>query len=174
LHKALLKIFTTRLHTASPYFYIIISTTMLIGEYEGKLTDKNRLAIPKKFRDEFSEGLVLSRGYEGCLILLDKPRWDELGRVIESRPVLSLSIRDTKRFILGSAYELDLDSQGRFVLPNNLKTHAEIGDDVVFVGISDWVEVWSRDRWEQKLKNLITTAPDIAEQLLQETINVKQ
>lgn len=141
---------------------------MLIGEYEGKLTDKNRLAIPKKFRDEFAEGLVLSRGYEGCLILLDGQRWKRLEQVIESRPVLALSIRDTKRFIFGSAFELELDSQGRFVLPNNLKDYAEIADDVLFVGIGDWIEVWSKNKWEEKLKDLIGKAPDIAEQLLKE------
>ena len=144
---------------------------MLIGEYEGKLTDKNRLAIPKKFRDEFSEGLVLSRGYEGCLILLDKLRWADLEKMIATRPVLALSIRDTKRFILGGAFELELDNQGRFVLPTGLKTYADIDDEVLFIGISDWVEVWSRSRWEAKLNKLISAAPDIAEQLLQETTN---
>lgn len=144
---------------------------MLIGEYEGKLTDKNRLAIPKKFRDEFNEGLVLSRGYEGCLILLDKPRWADLEKMIATKPVLSLSIRDTKRFILGGAFELELDAQGRFVLPNGLKAYADINDEVLFIGISDWVEVWSRGKWEAKLNKLISAAPDIAEQLLQGTIN---
>jgi len=142
---------------------------MLIGEYEGKLTDKNRLAIPKKFREEFGEGLVLSRGYEGCLILLDKVRWELLKGVIDTRPVLALSIRDTKRFILGGAFELELDAQGRFVLPNNLKSYADINDDAIFVGIDDWVEVWSRDRWLKKLAELVTAAPDIAEHLLEET-----
>jgi len=139
---------------------------MLIGEYEGKLTDKNRLAIPKKFREEMSEGLILSRGYEGCLILLDQQRWADFENLINQRSVLSLSLRDTKRFIIGGAYELELDNQGRFVLPNNLKTYAEIETDVVFVGIKDWVEVWAQNRWTVKLSELEKTAPDIAEQLL--------
>jgi MraZ protein len=139
---------------------------MLIGEYEGKLTDKNRLAIPKKFREEMSEGLILSRGYEGCLILLDQQRWADFENLINQRSVLSLSLRDTKRFIIGGAYELELDNQGRFVLPNNLKTYAEIENDVVFVGIKDWVEVWAQNRWTVKLSELEKTAPDIAEQLL--------
>lgn len=139
---------------------------MLIGEYEGKLTDKNRLAIPKKFREEMLEGLILSRGYEGCLILLDKQRWANFENLINQKSVLSLSLRDTKRFIMGGAYELELDNQGRFVLPNNLKTFADIENEVVFVGIKDWVEVWAQARWNTKLNDLIKTAPDIAEQLL--------
>ena len=141
---------------------------MLIGEYDGKLTDKNRLAIPKKFRDELTGNLVLSRGYEGCLILLDASRWEQLENLIATKPVLSLSTRDTKRFILGGAFELELDSQGRFVVPNSLKSYAKILEEVEFIGIKDWIEIWSRELWEIKLASLIQTAPDIAEHLLRE------
>lgn len=139
---------------------------MLIGEYEAKLTDKNRIAIPKKIREEFAEGLILSRGYEGCLILLDTKRWDDFEKTINKGSILSLSIRDTKRFIFGGAYELELDVQGRFVLPNNLKDYAQINNDVIFVAIRDWVEVWAQDIWTKKLNKLKTEAGDIAEQIL--------
>ena len=139
---------------------------MLIGEYEAKLTDKNRIAIPKKIREEFAEGLILSRGYEGCLILLDKKRWDDFENIINKGSILSLSIRDTKRFIFGGAFELELDAQGRFVLPNNLKDYAQINDDLIFVAIKDWVEVWALDTWTIKLNKLKINAGDIAEQIL--------
>ena len=139
---------------------------MLIGEFEAKLTDKNRIAIPKKIREELSEGLILSRGYEGCLILLDKKRWDDFENTINKGSILSLSIRDTKRFIFGGAYELELDSQGRFVLPNNLKDYAQINNDLIFVAIRDWVEVWALDSWIKKLGSLKKNAGDIAEQIL--------
>jgi MraZ protein len=138
---------------------------MLIGEYEARLTDKNRVAIPKKIRDEFAEGLILSRGYEGCLILLDKKRWDDFENIINKGSILMLSIRDTKRFIFGGAYELDLDSQGRFVLPNNLKDYAQINNDLIFIAIKDWVEIWALDIWEKKLNELKSNAGDIAEQI---------
>lgn len=141
---------------------------MLIGEYDGKLTEKNRLAIPKKIRDEMQEEILLSRGYEGCLILLDKKRWLDLQKIMELKPVLDLSARDTKRFILGGAYEIELDKQGRFVLPSNLKEYANIFEDVVFLGIGNWVEIWGKEMWDKKLDNLINNASDIAEQLLKE------
>ena len=139
---------------------------MLIGEYEAKLTDKNRIAIPKKIRDEFSEGLILSRGYEGCLILLDIKRWGDFENTINKGSILSLSIRDTKRFIFGGAYELELDLQGRFVLPNNLKDYAQINSDIIFVAIRDWVEVWAIDVWAKKFNDLKGKAGDIAEQII--------
>jgi MraZ protein len=144
---------------------------MLIGEYEAKLTDKNRIAIPKKIREEFSEGLILSRGYEGCLILLDAKRWGDFENIINKGSILSLSIRDTKRFIFGGAYELELDSQGRFVLPVNLKEYAQINNDVIFIAIKDWVEVWALDIWDKKLNELKGSAGDIAEQILKINID---
>ena len=139
---------------------------MLIGEYEVKLTDKNRVAIPKKIRDEFTEGLILSRGYEGCLILLDKKRWNDFENIINKGSILSISIRDTKRFIFGGAYELDVDGQGRFVLPANLKQYAQINNEIIFIAIKDWVEVWDLEIWRKKLADLSTKAGDIAEKLL--------
>src|SRR3989304_6398527 len=134
---------------------------MLIGEFETKLTDKNRLAIPKKIRDEMKEGLIIARGYEGCLILLDNKRWKLLETVISKEPILNLSIRDTKRFFLGGASELELDNQGRFVLANNLKDYAEINEEIVFIGLIDWVEIWNKDKWQEKLKELSKNASDI-------------
>lgn len=162
---ALLSIFATS-STLLQNFYIIIFPTMLIGEFDGRLTDKNRLAIPKKIRDELKDGLFLSRGYEGCLLLMDKAGWSSFENLINEKSILSLSLRDTKRFIFGGAFELELDSQGRFVLPNSLLTYAQIKSDVVFIAIKDWVEIWDKSSWENKLAEIIKTAPDLAEQLL--------
>lgn len=138
---------------------------MLIGEFEAKLTDKNRIAVPKSFREEFEGNIVMSRGYEGCLILLDEKLWSDLLKLINVEPILNLSVRDTKRFILGGAVNLDLDAQGRFVLPSSLREYAEIDTEVSFLGLQDWVEVWSKDRWQEKLSGLKQEASDIADKL---------
>jgi MraZ protein len=144
---------------------------MLIGEYEGKLTDKNRLAIPKKIRDNLKGDLIISRGYEGCLILLDAKLWQALEKTINKKPILSLSVRDMKRFIMGSAFEVEIDEQGRFVLPANLRTHSSIKTNVVFVGLMDWVEVWSEEKWLEKITALSKNATDIAEKFLEKNGN---
>jgi len=144
---------------------------MLIGEYEGKLTDKNRLAIPKKIRDELKGNMILSRGYEGCLILLDAKLWQALEKTINVKPILSLPVRDLKRFILGSAYEIELDDQGRFVLPANLKDYAKLEKDVYFIGLMDWVEIWSDSKWIEKIGILSKNATDIAEEFLKKNGN---
>ncbi|MCA9383174.1 division/cell wall cluster transcriptional repressor MraZ [Candidatus Dojkabacteria bacterium] len=139
---------------------------MLIGEFETKLTEKNRIAIPKKIREEFEGKTILSRGYEGCLILLDETRWDDLLKVMSKEPILNLSVRDTKRFLLGGAFEVELDKQGRFVLPNGLKEYSEIDTEISFLGLGEWVEVWAKERWLDKLEELSKSASDIAEKLL--------
>jgi len=144
---------------------------MLIGEYEGKLTEKNRLAIPKKIRDELKGNVIVSRGYEGCLILLDAKLWQDLEKTINAKSILSVSVRDLKRFILGSAFEVELDEQGRFVMPTNLLEYGAIEKDVYFVGLMDWVEIWAAEKWTAKLKDLTNNATDIAEQFLKKNEN---
>lgn len=139
---------------------------MLIGSFENNLTDKNRLAVPKDFREELKGRLFISRGYEGCLILLDEPRWKKLFVVISKEPILNLSVRDTYRFIVAGAKEVDLDKQGRLVLPEFLKTYAHIDNKVAFLGMNDWIEIWDLDRWYKKLGEISKEASDIADKLL--------
>lgn len=139
---------------------------MLLGSYETRLTEKNRLAIPKKLRLELKENLILARGYEGCVLLLDEARWQTLLKLIGKEPILNLSVRDTFRFIIAGAFEVELDKQGRLVVPQALKEYAQINEEVVFLGMRDWVELWDKTLWETHLKEITKSADDIAERLL--------
>lgn len=138
---------------------------MLIGEFESRIGDKNRIAIPKRFRDELEGKLIITRGYENTLILVDEKRWKDLIKTIEIRPLLNMNVRDVKRFLVGGAFEIEIDTQGRFVLNVLLKNFAEIKNDVVFVGIDNWIEIWSKERWIQKMDQLSKSVSDIAERL---------
>jgi MraZ protein len=139
---------------------------MLLGSYETKLTDKNRIAVPSKLRTELEDNLILARGYEGCVLLLDKARWDQLLAVIGKEPILNLSVRDTFRFIIAGAFEVDLDKQGRLVVPQSLREFAQIETDVIFLGMKDWVEIWDLDKWQMRLGKITKSADDIAEKLM--------
>lgn len=138
---------------------------MLIGEYNAKLTDNNRAALPKNFRKELSDQLILTRGYEGCIIVVDLPRWQGLVDQIERRPFINTDVRNTKRFLIGGAQEAKLDTQGRFVVPEMLMRYAKLLDDLVFVGIQEWVELWDLKIWEEKISDLANTASDIGDRL---------
>jgi len=121
---------------------------MLIGQYQSKLTEGDRIAIPKKFREELGEEVIIARWYEGSLILVSKNYWNKLvTRLIGKSRMITSPVRDIERFIYSSAYELNLDAQGRFVLPEVLKTYANILIDVSFVGLGDRVEIWPYEKW---------------------------
>ena len=129
---------------------------MLIGHYFVKLTAKGRLAIPARFRPEIGNKAVVARFYEKCLVLVGLPRWTELMTKLTTKgELITQPTRDVERFILGSAFEIDLDSQGRFVVPQVLRDYAGISDEIVFLGLGSWIEVWSKRNWDLKLKNLV-------------------
>lgn len=138
---------------------------MLIGEFISPLGDKNRIALPKKLRDQLEQEVVITRGYENCLLMVDQKRWQNLINEINRSSLLSLSVRDTKRFLLGGAYEVTLDAQGRFVIPEALMKYAKIETEVSFVGVGEWVEIWDTQNWQNKLKYLSDNASDLAEKL---------
>ncbi len=140
---------------------------MLIGEYSSPLGEKNRIALPKRLRDTLGEELIITRGYERCLILVDEPRWESLISEIGRYPLLSLSLRDTKRFLLGGAFRVNADKQGRFVIPEGLISYARIELNVTMIGVGEWAEIWDSEVWKLKLDQLANKSADIAERLSQ-------
>ncbi len=123
---------------------------MLLGQYTSKLTEKDRLSVPKKIREEIGEELIIARWYENCLVLISKDNFENLMARLTGETKLVVSpIRDIDRFVLGGAFEVKLDNQGRFIVPEALRTFAGIEDEVTFVGLGDRVEVWSSDKWRE-------------------------
>jgi MraZ protein len=138
---------------------------MLIGEYTSKLQDKNRVSMPKKFRSEIGEKIIITKGYEECLIVVPFDKWEEMIKGIVSRPFTMTNVRDTSRFILGSAVEVLLDDQGRFVINPTLAEHAGLNSDVSFLGLVNWIEVWDTSRWKEREKYLRDSGSSIADEL---------
>lgn len=121
---------------------------MLIGQYTSKLTDKKRIAIPKKLREQLGERLIIAQWYEGCLVLVSFENWQRLlERLTGPAGIITEPVREIDRFVLGSAFEITTDSQGRFVVPEILLEYAKIKTEVVFVGLGDRIEVWSLENW---------------------------
>jgi MraZ protein len=138
---------------------------MLIGNYSSKLNGQGRAAIPKKFRDQLGDHLVLLQGYEGCLVLVAASALDTL--VQPDKPFILDVARETDRFLLGNAFEVEPDGQGRFIVPPPLRTYAELNSaEVVFVGIGNRVELWDPQRWEAYQQNLAQRSSQIANQLV--------
>ena len=138
---------------------------MLIGAHIYKVGGKRRVALPKAFREEIGNKVVVTRGYEGCLVVVSPSQWEKLVEDAASGPFVSGPVRDTSRFLLGGAAEIELDEQGRFVIPESLLSYAEIKDEVCFLGLGRWVEIWDKERWEEREEYLSKEAGDIAERL---------
>jgi MraZ protein len=138
---------------------------MLIGEYSTKLSEKKRIALPIKLRNELGKKLIITRGYDGCLIVLNPLLFEKLISNIQTKPFLNKSLRDTKRFVAGGAFEIDLDEQGRFVIQDSHIQYANIKQEITIVGIIDWVEIWDKDVWDKKVIDITNNSQEIADRL---------
>ena len=142
---------------------------MLLGQYEANLTNKDRLAFPKKFRQKLGEKVILARWYEGCLVVVGRDKWGELLLKLTGKAeYVTQPVRDTDRFILGSAYEIDLDKQGRFVVPRILKDYASLSGEVTFLGLGDRVEIWNKRNWGIKEAQIQKQAENLIEKIAHE------
>ena len=138
---------------------------MIIGEYQSKIGDKKRIALPKKMRDEIGNQLILTRGYENCLVLVNKMMWETVAKEVINGSFINKSIRETSRFLVGSAVEVEPDIQGRFVIPQALFEHGKFNEEVVFIGLVNWIEIWDKQEWDKKLKQLQAKSSEIADEL---------
>lgn len=146
---------------------------MLIGEFHYKIGAKRRVALPAKFREVLGLRVVVTRGYEGCLVIVSPAQWSQLVEGAATGPFVAEAVRDTSRFLLGGASEVELDDQGRFVLPESLASHAGIEgveSEVCFLGLGRWVELWSKPVWQKRLVYLEKHGGEIGEKLARLTI----
>jgi MraZ protein len=137
----------------------------LLGQYQVNVSKKGRVAFPKKLREVLGLKIILTRGYEGCLIAVSEKKWQTLTEATEKKPFISGPARDTVRFLLGNAALVELDEQGRFVLPDHLKEYSEIESKAVFLGLDKYVEIWSEDKWQKYQTYLSKNIDQISERL---------
>jgi MraZ protein len=140
---------------------------MLLGQYDGKIDIKGRTAFPKKFREVLGEKLIVTLGYENSLIVVSEENWKALLEGTEGKPFIQSETRQTQRFLLGGASSVELDDKGRFVLPAYLREFAKVKDDVVFIGLSRYVEIWDRERWLEYRKTLEKDIDTISQRLVE-------
>ncbi len=144
---------------------------MLLGEYEHTLDDKNRLTLPARFREAFADGLVVTRGMDGCLYVFTRDDWERfVGERLEGLDPFSREARQMTRFLFSGASETELDRQGRVMLPAALIEHAKLGREAVVAGVYDHLEIWDRSAWDEQRKRVEGSAEDVAARLAQQRI----
>src|ERR671928_697151 len=139
---------------------------MLLGEHQHTIDDKNRLTLPSRFREAFADGIVLTRGMDGCLYGYTKADWENLvtTRLAELDP-LSREGRLMQRYFFSSAAAAEPDRQGRVPVPAALVEAAGLGREVVVAGVYDHLEIWNRAAWREHLREVEGSAEHVAERL---------
>ena len=138
---------------------------MLIGQYSHTLDVKKRLSLPSKFKKVLGEKVVITRGLDSCLFLFTISEWEIIAKKLTSQSVGSREARDLNRFFLSGAVEVDVDSAGRVLVPDFLRSFASLENKVVLAGLYSRVEIWDEKVWEAKQKDISDNADDVAAKL---------
>ena len=121
---------------------------MFMGEYNHTIDAKGRLIIPSKFREVLGDEFVVTKGMDGCLFVFDDPEWQAFEEKLRALPMIDKEARQFTRFFLAGAASVEVDKQGRILLPAVLREFAGITKDAGLVGVGSRGEIWSKDRWE--------------------------
>lgn len=138
---------------------------MFIGEYSHNLDEKGRLAIPKKFRADLSQGAVVTRGLDSCLFLYTKAEWEKLAEKLAQLPFSQANTRAFARLMLAGAMDVEVDTQGRVMLPGYLRDFAGLSKSVTVAGLYNRLEIWDEEKWKKYTASTEAESTSIAEQM---------
>ena len=139
---------------------------MFLGEFEHSVDDKNRLILPARFRDALADGVVVTRGIDGCLYAYSREDWDRLAdERLGSLDLLSSDDRMIQRYFFSAATDAKPDKQGRIMLPTPLLEYAKLGREVIVAGVNDHLEIWDRAAWRKLIADVEGRVEDVAERL---------
>jgi MraZ protein len=138
---------------------------MFIGEHAHTIDTKGRLSIPVKYRVELIEGTVITRGLDRCLWLYSKREWEKIAARLAKLPISQKKSRAFARLMLAGAWDAELDSQGRVLMPEYLRAYAGVTKHVIVAGLYNRVEVWDEDSWGEYKRQTEAASEEIAEGL---------
>lgn len=138
---------------------------MFMGQFQHSLDPKGRLIIPAKFRELLGDTFILTKGLDRCLFVYPKDEWAVLEQKLKSLPFTQKDARAFIRFFFSGAVEIEMDKQGRILIPPQLREHARIDRDLVIIGVSNRAEIWSAEEWEAYNKEASASYEEIAEKL---------
>ena len=139
---------------------------MFMGEYQHSLDDKGRVTIPAKFRELLGTSFVATRGLDSCIFVYPMAEWEIMEQKLKSLPLMKSDARAFSRFFFSGATECQWDKQGRVNLPPNLRQHAKLDKDCMILGVSNRVEIWNKELWEQYFGQSEDSFNEIAEKLV--------
>ncbi len=139
---------------------------MFMGEYMHNIDEKGRMIIPAKFRDALGDTFVITRGLDACLFVYPMAEWSVLENKLKALPLMKSDARAFTRFFFSGAAECELDKQGRANIPTNLSEHAKLEKECMVIGVSNRVEIWSKQMWQDYSQQSVQSFNEIAEKLV--------
>jgi len=133
------------------------------GEYQHRIDPQGRVAIPARYREQFAGGIYLTRGFDACIWAFSPDEWDSYSSRYAAMSPNSRVARTLRRRVFGSTFDLEIDRQGRVVLPQPLRQYAGLQEEVVIVGAGTWLELWDRGRWEEMITEIDGADLDFAD-----------
>lgn len=138
---------------------------MFLGRHNHNLDAKGRLALPARFRDQLAEGVVITRGFDPCLLVYPLDAWMPLAERVAGLSISDPDVRKLRRMLFADAVDVQLDGQGRVLIPAELRTYASIEREAVVVGVHTFIEIWTPETWEAQAANIERDGSTIAERL---------
>ncbi len=138
---------------------------MFIGEYHFTIDNKGRIAIPSKLRKELMQEGVLTRGLDNCLFLFTTQDWEQMAEKIKNLPLSQANSRAFARLMLAGAMNVEMDNQGRILIPEYLRKYAHLNKKVVLAGVYNRLEIWDETEWLTYKSKTEKESTDIAEKL---------
>ncbi len=120
---------------------------MFMGEFNHSIDAKGRIIIPSKFREDLGDEFVITLGLDGCLFAYPNKEWETFVNKLTTLPGTK-EFRQLQRYFMSCASACEADKQGRILIPARLRENAALDKDIVFVGVLNKIEIWSKERWE--------------------------
>lgn len=138
---------------------------MFLGEYKHTIDVKGRVAVPAKFRAKLTAGAIITRGLDRCLFIFEAKEWAKLAEKLITLPIAQATSRAFTRLMLSGAADVDIDAQGRILIPDYLREYAGISKQLVITGLYNRIEVWDAESWMQYKSKTEAESDEIAEKL---------
>jgi MraZ protein len=139
---------------------------MFMGEHHHNIDSKGRLIVPAKFRDNLGENFVITRGLDQCLFGYPLKEWEEIEQKLKALPLTKKDARAFTRFFFSGATESEIDKQGRINIPTPLLQYAKLEKECVILGVSNRIEIWSKQIWEDYFNESEESFAEIAENMI--------
>ena len=140
---------------------------MFLGRHSHNLDAKGRLALPARYRERLGDGVVLTRGFDVCILVYPLEEWAPLAERVSALSLGDADARRLRRMLFADAVDVQLDRQGRVLVPGHLREYAGLERDALVVGMHTFIEIWTPQRWAAQRDELDADGASFTERLAQ-------